>query len=61
MNRDVVTQIEGVFSIILFVIGLAASALALGAELLGLDLTPGFGMVQMLQLLVGITCLTVSG
>jgi hypothetical protein len=61
MNRDVVTQIEGVFSIILFVIGLAASALALGAELLGLDLTPGFGMVQMLQLLVGLTCLTVAG
>lgn len=61
MNRDIVTQIEGVFSIILLVIGLAASALALGAELLGLDLTPGFGMVQMLQLLVGLTCLTVAG
>lgn len=61
MNRDFVTQIEGVFSIILFVIGLAASAIALGAELLGLDLTPGFGMVQMLQLLVGLTCLTVAG
>lgn len=60
MNRDFVTQIEGVFSIILFVIGLAASAIALGAELLGLDLTPGFGMVQMLQLLAGLTCLTVA-
>lgn len=61
MNRDTVNQIEGVFSIILLVIGLAASALALGAELLGLDLTPGFGMVQMLQLLIGLTCLTVAG
>jgi hypothetical protein len=61
MNRNIVTRIEGVFSIILLVIGLAASALALGAELLGLDLTPGFGMVQMLQLLIGLTCLTVAG
>lgn len=61
MNRDFVTQVEGILSIILFIIGLALSAIALGAELLGLDLTPGFGMVQMLQLLIGLTCLTFAG
>ena len=61
MNRDFVTQIEGILSIVLFAIGLGLSAVALGAEVLGLDLTPGFGMVQMLQLLVGLTCLTFAG
>ncbi len=54
-------QIEGILSVILFVIGLILSAIALGAEVLGLDLTPGFGMVQMLQLLIGLTCLTLAG
>jgi hypothetical protein len=33
---------------------------ALGAELLGLDITPGFGVVQMIQLLIGMTLLTVA-
>lgn len=61
MNIRFVTQIEGIGSVILFVTGTALSAVSLGAEILGLDLTPGFGMVQMLQLLVGLTCLTVAG
>ena len=61
MNREFVTQLEGIVSVILFVIGLALSGVALGAEVLGLDLTPGFGMVQMFQLLVGLTCLTLAG
>ena len=34
--------------------------LSLGAEFFGLDITPGFGMVQMFQLLVGITALHAS-
>jgi len=41
-------------------VGLILSVLSLAADYLGLDLTPGFGMVQMFQLLVGITCLTVA-
>ena len=45
---------------IMFVIGTALSLISLGAELLGLDLTPGFGMVQMAQLLVGLTFLTLA-
>ena len=44
----------------LFGIGLILMILSLGAELFGLDLTPGFGMVQMFQLLVGITALTLA-
>lgn len=44
----------------LFGIGLLFMAFSLGAEFLGLDLTPGFGMVQMFQLLLGITALTAA-
>lgn len=44
----------------LFGIGIIFSALSLGAEFLGLDITPGFGMVQMFQLLLGITALTAA-
>lgn len=45
----------------LFLIGNVLTVLSLAAEILGLDLTPGFGMVQMAQLLVGITLLTTAG
>lgn len=47
-------------TLILFGIGLIFTALSLGAEFLGLDITPGFGMVQMFQLLLGITALTAA-
>lgn len=60
MNREIVSRLERIISTILLVLGLVSCLLALGAEVLGLDLTPGFGMVQMLQLLVGLTCLTVA-
>jgi hypothetical protein len=45
---------------LLVVAGAVLTTLALGAELLGLDITPGFGVVQMIQLLVGITLLTLG-
>lgn len=61
MNRQIVVRIERITSVILFVLGLLSCGLALGAEVLGLDLTPGFGMVQMLQMLVGLTLLTIAG
>ncbi|MCP4415483.1 MAG: hypothetical protein GY805_02600 [Chloroflexi bacterium] len=44
----------------LFGIGIIFITLSLGAEFFGLDLTPGFGMVQMFQLLLGITALTLA-
>jgi uncharacterized membrane protein len=61
MNRDYVTRVEVALSLALFILGLILSVIALGAELLGLDLTPGFGVVQMLQLLIGLTFLTIAG
>jgi hypothetical protein len=61
MRKDLVTQLEVIFSAILAVLGLALSMISLGAEIFGLDLTPGFGMVQMFQLLIGLTLLTFAG
>jgi hypothetical protein len=61
MNREFLYQVELRLSILLFVAGIILSALALAAELLGLDITPGFGMIQMFQLLVGVTALTLAG
>jgi hypothetical protein len=61
MRKDFVTQLEVIFSLILAVLGLVLSTISLGAEIVGLDLTPGFGMVQMFQLLIGLTLLTIAG
>jgi len=47
--------------LLLFLIGNVLVILSLAAEILGLDLTPGFGIIQMLQLLIGLTFLTLAG
>ena len=46
--------------IILFVLGLLFVGLALAADVLGIDLTPGFGVIQVVALLIGITLLTLA-
>jgi hypothetical protein len=61
MRKDLVSQLEVIFSVILAVFGMVLALISLGAEILGLDLTPGFGMVQMFQLLIGLTLLTIAG
>lgn len=48
-------------SLILFLLGTVLCLVSLAAEILGFDLTPGFGVVQMLQLLLGLTLLTGAG
>lgn len=60
MNNKKGRSLRRIVAAILFGLGLILSALSLAADYLGLDLTPGFGMVQMFQLLVGITCLTAA-
>ena len=47
-------------TIVLFIIGIILIFFALAADELGLDRTPGFGMVQMFLFLVGITSLTLG-
>ncbi len=44
----------------LLAVGAALIAVSLTAEFLGLDLTPGFGVVQMFQLLLGISSITLA-
>ena len=50
-----------IISLVLFLLGTILCLVSLAAEVLGLDLTPGFGVVQMLQLLLGLTFLTGAG
>lgn len=47
--------------IVLFILGFGFVGLSLSAEILGLNITPGFGIVQMAQLLAGLSFLTLSG
>lgn len=54
-------QFLNIVVLLLFLIGNVLVILSLAAEILGLDLTPGFGIVQMLQLLIGLTLLTLAG
>jgi hypothetical protein len=61
MDREFFIQRLGFVSLALFIIGTVLCVLSLAAEIFGLDLTPGFGMVQMVELLVGLACLTGAG
>jgi uncharacterized membrane protein len=54
-------KVRAVLTWVLLVLGTVLVLLALAAERLGVGLTPGFGIVQMAQLLVGLTCLTLGG
>ncbi|MCA9874501.1 MAG: hypothetical protein KC441_12620 [Anaerolineales bacterium] len=56
-----VIHLQRRMALIFAVLGVLLCTISLGAELLGLEFTPGFGAVQMLQLLLGITSLTVGG
>ena len=48
-------------SLVLLLVGILAGALALLAESLRLDFTPGFGLVQILGILFGITLVAAAG
>ncbi|HQF71825.1 MAG TPA: hypothetical protein PLH39_11170, partial [Promineifilum sp.] len=45
---------------ILSLLGVTLIIVAAAVELLGLDLTPGFGVLQTLAFLVGVTALTIA-
>ncbi len=54
-------RIRNVFVITTGVLGLIFVCISFSVGLLGVDLTPGFGLIQMVQLLVGISLLTLCG
>ena len=60
MSKEQTTRIRNVSLMVLLFLGIILCTMSLGAELIGIDLTPGFGMVQMFQLLLGITFLTIA-
>lgn len=54
-------KIRNVLTLILVLLGILLIVLAVGAEGLGVDVTPGFGIIQTFQVLVGLSCLTLAG
>jgi len=60
MSNSGTSTIRRNVTIILAILGILAIILAFAADTLRLDPTPGFGMVQMVGLLTGLTCLTLA-
>jgi hypothetical protein len=60
MSKEQTARIRNMSLLVLLFLGIILCTISLGAELIGIDLTPGFGMVQMFQLLLGITFLTIA-
>ncbi|MCB8944795.1 MAG: hypothetical protein H6658_13685 [Ardenticatenaceae bacterium] len=58
MSKEKVTQVRHVILWLLLGVGVIMLVLSLAADSLGLNLTPGFGIVQMVPLLLGISCFT---
>jgi len=54
------TRIRKIVTLSLVILGLLLIGLALAADYVKLDLTPGFGMIQMVALLAGLTLLTLA-
>jgi hypothetical protein len=61
MNEHLTRRIRKISAIILLLFGLIGLLVAFGAPWVGGDLTPGFGALQMLFLMIGLTCLTAAG
>lgn len=57
-RQEAIKKILRIAIIVLFVLGVGFIGLSLSAEVLGINITPGFGIVQMAQLLAGLTFLT---
>ncbi|KAA3654368.1 MAG: hypothetical protein DWQ04_34485 [Chloroflexi bacterium] len=60
MNNGKTMRVTNTVLSLLVFFGVFLCFISLAAELLGLDRTPGFGMIQMFELLVGITFLTLA-
>jgi hypothetical protein len=61
MSKQRAKRVQSVVGLSLLLVGGILGSVALTAEFLGLDFTPGFGMVQMFQLLLALTSLTIAG
>ena len=55
------TRLQRILALVFFILGVGLCAMSVSLDFLGLDLTPGFGAIQVLQFLLGVSCLTVAG
>ncbi len=60
MSKQRAKQIQNVVWLSLLLVGLILGGIAITADQLGLDFTPGFGMIQMFQLLLALTSITLA-
>ncbi len=60
MSKQRARQIQNVVWLSLLLVGFILGGIAITADLLGLDFTPGFGMIQMFQLLLALTSITLA-
>lgn len=60
MSQNRVMRVRQIATGSLLAIGVLLLLLAFGAEFVGLDITPGFGLLQTILLLLSITSLTVA-
>ena len=60
MKNGKTTRVTNTVLSMLVFFGVFLCFISLAAEFIGLDRTPGFGMIQMFELLVGITFLTLA-
>jgi hypothetical protein len=60
MGNSNTKRIRSIATVLLVILGLLLIVLALAADELGLDITPGFGVIQMVALLAGLTFLTLA-
>lgn len=58
---DRVKRLQQTLALIFFIVGVTLCLISVSIDYLGLDLTPGFGAIQMLQFLLGASCLTLAG
>lgn len=59
-GNGVAARIRRVVTLVLFGLGIVFVTLSLSAESIGLNFTRGFGIIQIFQLLVGISLITLS-
>jgi ABC-type Na+ efflux pump permease subunit len=60
MNNSKSRRIRNIVTIVLVVFGFLFVVLSIAADDLGIDLTPGFGIIQMIGFLIGLTFLTLG-
>jgi hypothetical protein len=60
MNNPSSSGIRRAVLIFLVILGLLFIVIAVAADELGLDITPGFGVIQMVAFLIGLTFLTLA-